>query len=247
MNEILQLNPRGILPHEKDVLGYQGIPKNVTAPERIRGLFSEAIDVFLRSAEPAVIVSDVSIGEFEKLIHGEGRNAPDVLLQQIFPHAECLALFALTLGQTVSMRIEELFDEYDYAKGSMLDAVASSAAEVAIETCETLFADDISKRDISLGNLCVLNYSPGYCGWDIRGQKAIFQRLRPQRIGMSLNASSLMSPIKSVTGVLVAGRKEIHMFKEGNYSYCSVCNDRTCVSRMRKVLNAQFDGSPRAE
>ena len=235
MNEIKQLNPHDILPQKKNVLRYQGIPKRAIVPERILMLFSEAVEIFLESARPEMMISELSIEEFEEIFKGEGSNAHDVLLQNIFPHADFLALFALTMGKKISAKIEELFQKHDYAIGSMLDSAASTATEEAIKMCESLFFDDISNRGKSYDDLCVLNYSPGYCGWDIDGQNTIFQYLQPERIGISLSKSSLMTPIKSATGLLVAGRKEIHLFKECQYSYCADCTDHSCVARMKSV------------
>ena len=125
----------------------------------------------------------------------------------------------------------------------MLDAVASSAAEKAVEVCETFFFNDLSKRQNTTHEPFVLSYSPGYCGWHVSGQKKLFRYLKPEKIGISLNDSCLMTPLKSVTGLLVAGKKEIHLFDEGSYSYCSLCKDRTCAERMKKILTGRNTSS----
>lgn len=60
--------------------------------------------------------------------------------------------------------------------------------------------------------------------------------LQPEKIGISLNDNFLMSPIKSVTGVLVDGKKEIHIF-ETNFLFCSSCKHHSCSERMKKLLS----------
>ena len=50
-------------------------------------------------------------------------------------------------------------------------------------------------------------YSPGYCGWHVTQQKFFFSLLPEQPCGVRLSESSLMSPIKSVSGVIAVGER----------------------------------------
>jgi hypothetical protein len=81
----------------------------------------------------------------------------------------------------------------------------------------------------------VLGYSPGYCGWHISGQKKLFAYLHPERIGITLNNSYLMTPLKSVTGVLVAGPPEIHRFKP-DFPFCRHCRTYSCLERFKHLV-----------
>ena len=81
-----------------------------------------------------------------------------------------------------------------------------------------------------------LSYSPGYCGWNIDAQKKLFSFLKPQQIGISLNESCLMTPLKSVTGVLVYGNKSIHQF-DNSFSFCFNCKVQSCIERIERILN----------
>ncbi len=76
-----------------------------------------------------------------------------------------------------------------------------------------------------------LRYSPGYCGWDITGQRKLFRALRPEEVGVTLRESCLMEPLKSISGVLVAARPEDHRF-DNTYPFCSACTTQTCRSRI---------------
>jgi len=235
MSSIVHIKLADIMPEQNAVFRKQQIPERAVVPDRIHTLLAKAMDVFTAGVQPAGMVSELSIQKFETIFTGESNNATDALIQYIFPHADNLALFAVTLGANVTMMIEKLFKKSDGALGVMLDAVASSAAEKAVEVCETFFFNDLSKRQNTTHDSFVLSYSPGYCGWHVSGQKKLFRYLQPEKIGISLNDSCLMTPLKSVTGLLVAGKKEIHLFDEGAYSYCSLCKDRTCGERMKKI------------
>jgi hypothetical protein len=230
----VQLFVSDIMPQREAVLRSQGFPEGVTVKERIQELLEEAFEIFSHNAEPAGLSSEVSIAEFEEIFRGAGRNAPDTPLQQIFPRAERLVLFALTMGSEVSAKINDCFGRNDFALGSFLDSVASLAAGNATEVHEEHFASSNSNEENISRGYAVLSYSPGYCGWHISGQAKLFQFLRPERIGISLNDSFLMTPLKSVTGVLVGGKKEIHIFKS-DYPFCSYCKDHSCVERIKKL------------
>ena len=69
----------------------------------------------------------------------------------------------------------------------------------------------------------------------MRGQRNLFARLGPGAIGVTLNDSCLMTPIKSVSGVLVAGAGEIHRFRP-DFDFCDECKTRACGVRMASVL-----------
>ena len=52
--------------------------------------------------------------------------------------------------------------------------------------------------------------------------------------GVTLNASCLMQPLKSVSGVLVAGERDIHDFVQ-DYDFCDVCTTHHCRLRITSL------------
>jgi hypothetical protein len=83
-----------------------------------------------------------------------------------------------------------------------------------------------------------LRYSPGYCGWHISGQKRLFERLNPAEIGITLNSSFLMQPLKSISGVIVSAERKYHLIKS-DYPFCAVCPHRSCRERINLLLNRE--------
>ncbi len=236
MNPIVQFELSDILPRPEAVLQDQGVPGDRPVSDRIDAVFTQALDIFARSARPTGTISELTAEELTPIFRGEGENEADALLARIYPRADNLALFALTMGNEVSANIEKLFADNDFAAGSMLDSVASLAADKASEVFETRFFKDLSSRGLITPEHLVLGYSPGYCGWHISGQKKLFEYLEPDRIGISLNDSYLMTPLKSVTGLLVSGRKEIHLF-EPDFGYCPSCKHRSCQERLARLVS----------
>ncbi|MBA7600763.1 MAG: hypothetical protein GH143_04235 [Calditrichaeota bacterium] len=237
MTPVVQLNRSDILPEREAVLRFQGMADGATVQGQVPALLTEALDIFNKTCEPMGIIAELSTNEFREIFRGEGENNRDTPLDHIFPQADALALFALTVGGEVSRRIEDLFAENDFALGYMLDTVASLAADKAVEVCEASFMHDLVQRGLARPDHRALSYCPGYCGWHLTGQKKLFQYLQPEKIGITLNDSCLMTPLKSVTGVLAAGRKDIHLF-ETNYTFCHDCRTYSCRQRMKKLMDA---------
>ncbi|MFC1484706.1 vitamin B12 dependent-methionine synthase activation domain-containing protein [Candidatus Neomarinimicrobiota bacterium] len=237
MRHLLEFNLEDILPEGEAVLQHQGMPPGKTVPGHIQAILEEAVEVFTSEARPTGILQELTVEQFDAIFRGEGLNEHEAVLKAIYPQAESLALFALTMGSTLSANIEEQFAGKNFALGAMLDAVASLAADGAAAHVEERYEKDLAGRNNRATELRVLGYSPGYCGWHISAQKKLFQALEPERIGITLNTSYLMTPLKSVSGVLVAGPREIHLFKP-SFDFCKVCKSYSCHERLRDLKAA---------
>jgi hypothetical protein len=230
LRQVIDITIEQTAPDVSGVLATQGIPVGTPPPERVKALYDSAVEIFLELAAPVGIMADISISEFEEVYRGNGRNEPDTPLEHIFPRAGHLALFAFTLGEGVSREIERHFKGNGLALGYMLDAVASYCADKASGVGEEILFDRLISGGKSNESLRVLLYSPGYCGWHVSGQGKLFEYLKPEEIGITLNDSFLMVPLKSISGVLVAGDRDIHKFIN-NYLFCSLCRTKTCRTR----------------
>jgi len=231
---LLRFPVRSCLPEADAVLSEQGIPEG-RADRRIVEALAEALDLFAGLAEPAGITADVSVDEFGRIFRGAGRNAPDNPLANIYPKARGLALFAVTVGPKPEKLVARLFEEGKFELGYLLDAVASSAADRLAEQVQNTWALSVLNPKSKIQNPkprdVVLRYSPGYCGWDLTGQRALFRRLGPARIGIRLRRSCLMEPLKSVSGVIVLAAPEAHRFRN-DFPFCSTCATKSCRARI---------------
>lgn len=231
MRQRVSFRPDDLRPTLEAVLRQMGMRSPEDLLPRHRTLLDAAFDGFARLAEPVAIVEEVPRQVFDAVFPGDGLNDHEAPLGEIYPQADALALFAATLGEPVSARIGQLFAEGDAPAGFVLDALAS----VAADRLSDRLAEQVAGR--SAPGSAVLPYSPGYCGWHITAQRALFARLRPGDIGMRLNDSCLMQPLKSVSGVLVAGPASIHQLRP-EFSFCATCATRQCVRRMASVRAA---------
>jgi len=229
---ILEFTPSDVAPDREAVFENQGIPPGSTVKAHIDELFSQAAELFVETSAPVGIFGEISKDEFAMVYRGEGQNEAGTPVGDIFGRADHLALFVVTLGARTGEEIQHRFQSNDFALACMLDATASVAADKTADLAEGRFREVIRMQgwDDTAGG--VLRYSPGYCGWHVSGQRRLFDFLQPKRIGVTLRDSFLMEPLKSVSGVIVAGPREIHNFPI-TYGFCSQCETRTCRQRLR--------------
>jgi hypothetical protein len=231
MRKIINISRSETVPSQIDTFLLQGNPRHTRPPQNIVSLFEKAEKIFMECAEPAGIVADISKSEFIKVYKGESRNEKRSPVAEISERADYLALFAVTIGQATQDKISELFENGELTLGIMLDAVASAAAEMAADEVERKYLEQLRVGNQVANSTAVLRYSPGYCGWHVSGQKKLFEFLRPSEIGITLLESFLMTPLKSISGVLLTGKKEIHII-EADYAFCSQCKTHSCQQRI---------------
>jgi hypothetical protein len=215
------------LPRPAEVLRSQDLPDPPALSLKARGTLDEAMALFATVNEPRAVFEEISGVAFASGL--DAAAAERSVVARVYPRADALALFAATVGEPVCLEIRRLFGRGDVALGYMLDAVASAAADRLVDLTAARYRDELRSR--GSGPACVLPYSPGYCGWPTTGQGALFERLHPAEIGISLNDSFLMRPLKSVSGVMVAGPLAAHMF-ETDFPFCDDCATRQCRARL---------------
>jgi len=242
MERIIPLEKAAGPPDREAVLRAQGVPADHDVPARVEETLVQAAELYRTLARPRGMFATLSAEEALEVYRGEGNNADRSPLPGIIRKAEGLALFAATLGQEVSRRIESLFAEGDPALACALDAMASEQADYAAELLAAAFLAVLVEDEKAGPHSVVLPYSPGYCGWHVTGQRTLFARLEPGRLDITLNPSCLMSPLKSVSGLLVAGDAQVHRF-DNDFDFCPECASWPCRDRMASLM----DGEEREE
>jgi hypothetical protein len=238
VSPILEFQPGDLSPGRDAVLERLGIPPETVLSERTERIYAEAAGILAASAAPAGVLTDISVDEFRAVYHGADHNAERSPVADISGRAEHLALFAVTLGEPTSQAVNARLAQQDFALAYMLDAMASVAADDVADLAEQRFAALLRERGWGTPDGAVLRYSPGYCGWDVTGQRRLFAFLKPEQIGLTLTESCLMKPLKSVSGAIIAGPRSIHRFPP-TYDFCDRCEERTCRSRLRALAQAR--------
>lgn len=226
---IITFSVKDALVAESDVLQAQGMPADFIATGQLKKALDTAREQFLQSVDPVAVCSSIDIPTFTRLFIDKQNEWDEIPTDIIIPKASRLVLFVLTLGPQIDTAIEKLFADHDYTAGLFLDTYASLGVSRLIIKLESMNAQPGES---------VLAYCPGYCGWAINAMHEILQRTNAGRIGVTLNDSFLMSPLKSAGGALVAGTRFAHQF-DNHYPFCADCKSKTCRQRL-----ASLKGNP---
>ncbi len=154
-------------------------------------------------------------------IDGKEFHTQKIITSQL-RKAESVALFLCTIGPQMENWSNRLIKEGDFLKGYIVDAIASESVEQAMEQTHNHLEQHMLKEGLGITN----RFSPGYCKWPVSDQHVLFSLLPPGFCGITLTETSLMIPIKSVSGFIGIGRDA----KRNDYA-CKICDDTTCFRK----------------
>jgi len=233
VREVFEVRPIDLLRSlAEPIRGLEAGDESPAAPQ-VHSVIERARELFIDASRPRALYQAIAAADFEVVYRGEDGNDEDTPLEQVLEDAVSLALFAVTLGEGISDRITGLFNAGELAEGYILDQVASFAADELAQIAQKRFQAALGPVD---DGTAVLPYSPGYCGWNVTGQRALFAHLEPGELGMTLNESCLMHPVKSVSGVLVLAPIEAHDFNPA-FPCCATCLTLDCQERAAALRN----------
>jgi len=221
--QVLADLPLAIDPDE--VLRFQGYKKGRDVPGAdVRALFDEALAEGRRLMVPRAVarwarVTGLDADRLE--VEGEPLAVPRI--RALWGPVEHAAAVVCTIGEALEQRVSALWEARELPLASMLDSVGSGAVESLAEYVNDLLCGQ------GLPDLRVTNrISPGYADWDVAEQPRLFRLCAADAIGVSLNAACVMTPGKSISLLVGAGRaaRVDHYFTQ-----CARCWMRDCAYR----------------
>ena len=178
--------------------------------------------------ETQTIIRDVSQWLHPEFCFFVVRDLPDFEMGKIILHqlrgSEAYALFICTSGVDFEAYQQRLKVQGDMVRVFIADALGSVIAEHCADRMEDGLQESIDK----LGWHHTNRFSPGYCGWHVSQQQLLFPLFEGQTCGVTLTDSSLMLPIKSVSGIIGLGTEVRHL----DYT-CGLCSFDKCYKRHR--------------
>lgn len=137
--------------------------------------------------------------------------------------ADKAAIFLCTIGSQIETWSKKLISIGDTVKGYLVDLTASTV----VENVANLLHDHIGAKSKKFGSNITNRYSPGYCNWSVAEQHKLFSFLPKDFCNVKLSDTSLMFPIKSVSGVIGIGEN----VKYTEY-ICDRCGIKDCTHRV---------------
>ena len=163
----------------------------------------------------------------QHVLHAMGRKLQvGRIISRQLKGSSAFAFFVATAGMDFERFQQRLAKENDMVRVFLADAIGSVIAEKTADRMEESLQrciDDYGWRHTN-------RFSPGYCGWHVSQQQLLFPMFGIEHpCDVCLTPSSLMVPIKSVSGVVGLGRD----VRKLEYS-CGLCNFKDCYKRRKK-------------
>jgi hypothetical protein len=206
-------------------LGYND--KNI--PEHFSVMIGESISWLqsLCAIQAGYRVLDLSIaaGRNEGIMAGDTFFGLSKIVTSQLKEAQQVALFVCTIGPVMEEWRRQLQTDRDEVRALFVDTVASAAVEIAAG----LLHDHIEATMLGRGMNVTNRFSPGYCGWPVAEQQTLFSLFPAGFCGIVLTESSLMVPIKSISGIIGIGANAARK----DYP-CNRCEKNNCAYRSSK-------------
>lgn len=135
------------------------------------------------------------------------------------------AIFVCSAGREITDRAMELTTKGDLVEGYLLDVLGSVLVEKAMDRVQDNLKKDMLLKDMEISN----RYSPGYCDWNVKEQKLLFEFFPENFCNVTLSESCLMFPAKTVSGIIAIGKDVKH-----HKHVCHLCNSVNCIYRNTK-------------
>jgi hypothetical protein len=139
-------------------------------------------------------------------------------------HSDTIAFLISSIGEEIENWSKYSMYNEEMLKGYLIDKIASELVEQLADKTELLLEDELIDMELKATN----RYSPGYCGWSVADQQNLFSLLPSKFCGVTVNDTSMMTPIKTVSAVIGIGKN----VEKKNYE-CSICEIDFCYKRER--------------
>lgn len=212
--------------HIEGILGY----KNIPVPDQVTHTIDEVLSAYHSMIYPQCIFNiyplpQENVKKISLDINGVSLNTGPIISAYL-KNSSHVVVFVASIGDSLESLSKQLLKEDDYLKGYVVDAVASEAVECVCDLLEEKLTMVVKEEEFNITN----RYSPGYCNWNVSEQKKLFSLLPDKPCGVSLTESSLMIPVKSVSGIIGAGKK----VKRADYN-CSFCGIENCYKKKENI------------
>ena len=217
------INSIPITVPKEPLLKLIGLNTHKNVSKRVEITIDKAIHKVQCYAEAKAIYKEILIRNKNGSVTMDGGVTFDSkILTKVLSACDKAAVFLVTIGNKIDKMVQQILKHRSYS-GFILDAAASVAVESAAKHIQHFF-----DRRFTESGKTTLRYSPGYCDWPLQEQQKIFQILQSKRIDVELSDNCLMSPRKTISGVIgICTNSCDHFYRNA----CRKCKNVNCQYR----------------
>jgi hypothetical protein len=192
-------------------------------------LTEKAIAIGSPILDPQVIYEQYQVSgvQHNRLLLSNGRYLQGELVVNHLASADSIIVAVCTVGEKIGVFVDNLFTQ-NPALAMAVDGLASAATEVLGNSVCQFIESNLMDEGMQIS----VPLNPGMLDWPVEeGQPQIFSLLNSSEIGVQLESSGLMTPLKTLSMVVGIGS---HF--DQKYEQCDLCNLRkTCQHRQARI------------
>jgi hypothetical protein len=168
----------------------------------------------------------------ERLVLADGTKIGGGPVTTVVAGATQLVVGVCTVGGAISRRISEQLHSEQRLRAMFLDDLGSWAVDqVRQQLCRQVESEAASREWHASASL-----SPGESEWSVAEQAVIFSLVDARKIGVTLNESMVMSPVKSLSLIVGLGPNALGVEGASNCDFCTI--RERCSYRQRRLAPA---------
>jgi hypothetical protein len=193
--------------------------------------FDKLYRTYTRFVEPFACSSPLDVGLFREIFGGSlHSDSPIYKAAEYWRESE---IFIVSIGKYLEDSVQGLYERGELTEALFLDAVGSALVEALAEKLQNeiekkYLPDQSTNGDRSQITHYAARYSPGYCGWDVAGQEALFGYLADMKLPVSITEAGMMHPRKSISGIMAIEKRDPQW---NLYAACRMCKKRCGLVR----------------
>ena len=210
---------------QNNILRLLGIPEG-RADEYVIGIVHSVLQKCHEICAPQIVYTIYDnpvflLGSGEMKV-GELVFALNKMVTAALARSSSVAFFIGTCGDQIEKYSKTLMRDGNTLESLIADFAGSEMAECIAEYAHNKIEKDAARQGLLITN----RYSPGYCNWPVSDQQKVFLLMQPETCGVTLTTSSLMLPVKSVSGITGLGKS----VTKSDYA-CARCEMDHCLYR----------------
>lgn len=222
--DIIRYAPADLVVRPRQVARYFGGARYAPDPQTLKriaaaiaegtGLILPAVAMGLRRIEETVPGGDIVLAGGLALVDGAELCGPDNVY---------LAAMVGTLAPQLESHCRELSRRGDIYEATLLDAVGVAL----LDELGKKIHHELTRRSADEGFFCGCRLGPGLNGFPAEAQRLIFELVDAAAIGVTLNDSLVMTPVKSISFLTPLGPSP----GRPSGAKCSQCGLKNCQFR----------------